>query len=187
MGQVQATLTGVVLALSVGLFATGVGLDRDRAFYPVVAIVVASYYALFAAMGASTHVLVLECVAGAVFVAAAVAGFRWSLWVAALALAAAAPLAVTSVQAQQSETQAAEPTTTAIGLPIFTSDGEHLGEVVQIISYGDKPALRAEIGSFLGLGATTAVIPANMFERKPDRIELTMTAAEVRDTVAKQK
>jgi len=88
MGQVQATLTGVVLALSVGLFATGVSLDRDRAFYPVVAIVVASYYALFAAMGASTHVLVLECVAGAVFVAAAVAGFRWSLWVAALALAA---------------------------------------------------------------------------------------------------
>jgi PRC-barrel domain len=107
--------------------------------------------------------------------------------VAALALAAATPLAVTSVQAQQSETQAAEPTTTAIGLPIYTSDGEHLGEVVQIISYGDKPALRAEIGSFLGLGATTAVIPANMFERKPDRIELTMTAAEVRDTVAKQK
>jgi len=77
-----------LLALSVGFFATAVGLDRDRAFYPVVTIVVASYYALFAAMGASTHALVFECVAGAVFVAAAVAGFRWSLWVAALALAA---------------------------------------------------------------------------------------------------
>ena len=74
-----------------------------------------------------------------------------------------------------------------IGLPIYTSDGEHLGEVLQVISYGDKPALRAEIGSFLGLGTTTAVIPANMFDRKADRIELTMTAAEVRDTVAKQK
>jgi len=83
-----ALLVGVLLAFCVGLFATGVGLDRDRAFYPVVTIVVASYYALFAAMGASTHALVLECVAGAVFVAAAVAGFRWSLWVAALALAA---------------------------------------------------------------------------------------------------
>ena len=77
----------MLLAIAVGLFATGVGLDRDRAFYPVVTIVVASYYALFAAMGASTHALVLECVAGAVFVAAAVAGFRWSLWIAALALA----------------------------------------------------------------------------------------------------
>jgi hypothetical protein len=83
-----ALLVGVLLALSVGFFATAVGLDRDRAFYPVVTIVVASYYALFAAMGASTHALVFECVAGAVFVAAAVAGFRWSLWVAALALAA---------------------------------------------------------------------------------------------------
>ena len=84
----MALLVGVVLALAVGLFATGVGLDRDRAFYPVVTIVVASYYALFAAMGASTHALVLEGVAGAVFVAAAAVGFRWSLWVAALALAA---------------------------------------------------------------------------------------------------
>jgi len=83
-----ALLVGVVLALAVGFFATGVGLDRDRAFYPVVTIVVASYYALFAAMGASTHALVLEGVAGAVFVAAAAVGFRWSLWVAALALAA---------------------------------------------------------------------------------------------------
>lgn len=112
---------------------------------------------------------------------------RFRNMVTALAIAAAAPWAVTPVLAQQSETQATEPTTSAVGLPIYTSDGEHLGEVVQVISFGDKPALRAEIGSFLGLGTTTAVIPANMFQRKADRIELTMTAAEVRDTVAKQK
>jgi hypothetical protein len=31
---------GVILALSVGVFATGIGLDRDRAFYPVVTIVI---------------------------------------------------------------------------------------------------------------------------------------------------
>ncbi len=106
---------------------------------------------------------------------------------AALAIATAAPLALTPAFAQQSETQAAEPTTSAVGLPIYTSDGEHLGEVVQVISFADKPALRAEIGSFLGIGTTTAVIPANMFQRKPDRIELTMTASEVRDTVDKQR
>lgn len=106
---------------------------------------------------------------------------------AALAIATAAPLALTPALAQQSETLAAEPTTSAVGLPIYTSDGEHLGEVVQIIPFADKPALRAEIGSFLGLGTTTAVIPANMFQRKADRIELTMTAAEVRDTVEKQR
>ena len=43
-----------------GAVATGLGLDRDRAFYPVVTIVIASYYALFAVMGASTHALILE-------------------------------------------------------------------------------------------------------------------------------
>ena len=71
-----------------GLFATAVGLDRDRAFYPTVTIVIASIYALFAVMGASTNALVLESVAGAVFIAVAVSGFRSSLWIVVLALAA---------------------------------------------------------------------------------------------------
>jgi hypothetical protein len=83
-----ALLVGALLAVFVGLFATGVGLDRDRAFYPVVTIVVASYYALFAVIGASTHALVLESLAGAVFLVVAVTGFRWSLWIVVVALAA---------------------------------------------------------------------------------------------------
>jgi hypothetical protein len=41
-----ALVIGALLAFAVGLFATGLGLDRDRAFYPVVTIVIASYYAL---------------------------------------------------------------------------------------------------------------------------------------------
>lgn len=84
----MALLVGALLALAVGLFATGVGLDRDRAFYPTVTIVIAALYALFAVMGASTQALVLELLAGAAFIALAVTGFRWSLWVAAFALAA---------------------------------------------------------------------------------------------------
>jgi hypothetical protein len=83
-----ALLVGVLLAFAVGLFATSIGLDRDRAFYPTVTIVVASYYALFAVMGASTNALMLESVVGALFLAAAVAGFRSSLWIVVLALAA---------------------------------------------------------------------------------------------------
>ena len=80
-------LVGALLALCVGLFATGVGLDRDRAFYPVVTIVVASYYALFAAMAASRDALLLESLAAAVFIAVAAIGFRWSLWIVVVALA----------------------------------------------------------------------------------------------------
>ena len=84
----MALLVGALLAAAVGLFATAVGLDRDRAFYPTVTIVIALYYALFAVMGASTNALVLESVAGAVFIALAAFGFRSSLWVVVLALAA---------------------------------------------------------------------------------------------------
>ena len=80
-------LIGVLLALAAGIFATVVGFDRDRGFYPVVAIVIASLYALFAAMGASTQALVLDSLAGALFIALAVAGFKWSLWLAVVALA----------------------------------------------------------------------------------------------------
>jgi len=82
-----ALLVGTLLALAVGLFATVTGLDRDRAFYPTVTIVVASLYALFAVMGGSTNALVLECAAGSVFLVGAVAGFRSSLWIVTLALA----------------------------------------------------------------------------------------------------
>lgn len=74
-------------AFSVGLFAAGLGLDRDRAFYPVVTMVIASSLALFAVMGASAQALVLESLVGAVFLAAAASGFRWSLWVVVVALA----------------------------------------------------------------------------------------------------
>lgn len=81
-------MIGALLALAVGLFATGVGLDRDRAFYPVVTIVIAFYYVLFAVMGDSPPALVLESLIGAVFIVGAAAGFRRSLWVVVVALAA---------------------------------------------------------------------------------------------------
>lgn len=79
---------GILLALVVGVLTSAVRLDRDRALYPVVTIVVAHYYVLYAVMGGSSRVLLLECLVGSVFVAAAVLGFRSSLWIVAGALAA---------------------------------------------------------------------------------------------------
>ena len=55
--MVLALSVGAVLALSIGLSATFLGLDRDRAFYPTVTIVIASYYALFAVMGGPVQAL----------------------------------------------------------------------------------------------------------------------------------
>lgn len=84
----MALTIGLVLAIAVGVFARSSRLDRDRAFYPTVTIVVAAYYVLFAAMGASIREVILESLAGSVFVILAVYGFRSSLWVVAAALAA---------------------------------------------------------------------------------------------------
>jgi hypothetical protein len=47
-------LTGLILSLAVAISAAIIGFDRERAFYPIVLIVIASYYVLFAVMGASS-------------------------------------------------------------------------------------------------------------------------------------
>ena len=72
---------GAGLALAVGLFATWIGLDRDRAFYPVVTIIVGSYYVLFAVMGGSASALDIESAVSLIFVLAAVLGFKRNMWV----------------------------------------------------------------------------------------------------------
>jgi hypothetical protein len=80
-------VVGALLAFAVGLLATGTGLDRERAFYPVVTIVIASYYAI-CRHGRFHPCVVLESLVGMVFLAAAVSGFKSSLWVVVAALAA---------------------------------------------------------------------------------------------------
>jgi hypothetical protein len=53
---------GIVLSVGVALLARSVGFDRDRAFYPTVMIVIASYYVLFAAMSGSLETVLLESI-----------------------------------------------------------------------------------------------------------------------------
>jgi hypothetical protein len=84
----MAYLIGAGLAVAVGLFAWAVGFDRSRVFYPVVLIVVASYYVLFAVMVGATGALGTELLLFAAFAAVAVLGFRLSLWLAAAGLLA---------------------------------------------------------------------------------------------------
>ena len=79
---------GITLSAAVAVFARVVGLDRDRAFYPTVMIVIASYYVLFAAMSGSVQTIFVESAVMMLFVAAAVAGFKSSAWIVVAALAA---------------------------------------------------------------------------------------------------
>ena len=78
---------GIVASAGVALFARKVGLDRDRAFYPTLMIVIALYYVLFAVMTGSIQTVLAESIVMVVFAAAAVVGFRSSLWIVAAALA----------------------------------------------------------------------------------------------------
>ena len=73
-------VVGVILTLAVAALAAVVGFDSDRAFYPTVLIVIASYYALFAVMGASTPTLIIESIVAGVFVLFAVVGFKGNYW-----------------------------------------------------------------------------------------------------------
>jgi len=72
-------LVGIVIALAVSLSATFIGFDRDRAFYPTVLLVIASYYGLFAVMGGSVDALLIESLFIAAFFSVAVIGFKRNL------------------------------------------------------------------------------------------------------------
>lgn len=78
---------GVAAATGVGLFGTVVGFDKERGFYPVVLIVIATLYLLFAAMANSTGSLVAETIPALVFVTMAVLGFRRTPWLVVAGLA----------------------------------------------------------------------------------------------------
>lgn len=83
----MAIFIGIFLAIAVGLWAGWIGLDRDRAFYPTVMIVIAGLYVLFAAISDSLGALLPEGLVGAGFIALACAGFRRNLWFVVAALA----------------------------------------------------------------------------------------------------
>ena len=73
-------LIGLVLSFAVAGTAAAIGFDRERAFYPTLLIIIASYYVLFAVMGASGQIVILESVAAGGFLLVAVIGFKTSLW-----------------------------------------------------------------------------------------------------------
>ena len=81
-------LIGVVLALIASVGATAAGFDRDRALYPVVIVVIAFLYALFAVIGGLHEALLWEAFPILMFVTAAILGFQRSLWWAVFGLAA---------------------------------------------------------------------------------------------------
>ena len=74
-------LAGLALAPAVAGFGLLTGFDRERSFYPIQLIAFALLYILFAAVAGGGALLVAETPALLLFGAAAVIGFRTSLWI----------------------------------------------------------------------------------------------------------
>jgi hypothetical protein len=81
------TIVGITLALLFCGAAAGLGMDRERVFYPAVLIAVASYYLAFAVVDGRNEVMLSELAIAAIFIAGAVAGFKVNPWIAVVALA----------------------------------------------------------------------------------------------------
>ena len=71
---------------------------------------------------------------------------------------------------------------TWIDKPVFSSDGEQVGEVVALQRDPDNKVtgLHADIGGFLGLGETRVNLMPAQFKLQGDRVELNLTAEQAK-------
>jgi ribosomal 30S subunit maturation factor RimM len=100
-------------------------------------------------------------------------------------IAFALALSILPATAQQTKPDTAQQETSIIGMPIYSSDGQKLGEVTQVGMHEGRHAVVAQLEPSLGSGAKV-LIPAEMMrQHQNDRLELSMTAEEVRNTVSK--
>jgi hypothetical protein len=79
-------VVGALIGLGACGLVTIAGFERDRAAYPIMLIVIASYYALFAVLGGDMRALALEVGVSLAFVIAAIIGFRTNLWIVVVGL-----------------------------------------------------------------------------------------------------
>jgi hypothetical protein len=79
-------LIGALMGIVTCAFALLAGFDK-RVFYPVLLIVIATYYVLFAVMGNSMRALTIDSLAAGLFLVVAVVGFKKNLWFVVAALA----------------------------------------------------------------------------------------------------
>jgi hypothetical protein len=78
---------GIAFAVLACCLAAWSGMDRSRAFYPTLLIVIATYYILFAVHDGRIPVILAETAIASVFSALALAAFRWNAWLLVAGLA----------------------------------------------------------------------------------------------------
>ena len=73
-------LIGLILSLAVAGLVVLIGFDRERAFYPTCLMAIATYYVLFAVIGATGRTLIIEIVFASGFLLLAIVGVKRNLW-----------------------------------------------------------------------------------------------------------
>jgi hypothetical protein len=70
----------------------------------------------------------------------------------------------------------------AIGAPVYSSDGERLGDVTEVVMGPNNvvEGVKLDVGSTLGIGPKTVMINVDRIERQGDRLVSKVTAAEAR-------
>ena len=84
---------------------------------------------------------------------------------------ALATVTTMSASAQQSQLPPAQTETELMGLPVYSSDGQKLGEVTQVGNSDGQMAVRAELGETLGIGSRECDYSCRSVraERRPHR------------------
>jgi hypothetical protein len=102
-------------------------------------------------------------------------------------VAASAPPAAQQGQAQGQTPQGGQ--MTMVGLPIYSADGMMLGQVTGLRrrSDGGLEAIEADVGTPLGLGATSVLISPGELRWRGDGVELQMMADQVRSVLQGQQ
>ncbi len=103
----------------------------------------------------------------------------------AVTLAGPPAAAQQSPAPEQPSAQQVDPT--CVGVSIYSADGQKLGRVSAVGSSGGEPAVRADMAEFLGEDSKNVIIGAKALAKKADRIEIAMTANEIKDTITKQR
>ena len=99
-------------------------------------------------------------------------------------IAVAMMVSVVSVVAQE-QLAGSRPHTALVGLPILSSDGEKIGQITGVEGESDQVVLVGEIDRQMGMGSDEVAISAGVYVDRGDHIELTVTATDVRNAIAK--
>ena len=83
-----------------------------------------------------------------------------------IAIVLATALATMPASAQQSQPPATDLESALVGLAVYSSDGEKLGEIIGAATGGGQTAVRAGMGPFLGLGPVPFSSTPACFKRK---------------------